>query len=76
MSKYTILIVLGIWIIILPFLGFPGFWKTLLFVVSGLGVVIFTLLVRSESSNGNPFRFGENSTDVYIDNRYEKKKEK
>lgn len=76
MSKYTIIITLAIWIIILPFLGFPGFWKTLLLVLSGLGVIVFTLLARSESSNGNYFRSGGNGADAYIDNGHENKKEK
>ena len=76
MSKYTIIITLGIWIIILPFLGFPGFWRTLLLVLSGFGVVILTLLIRSESSSRDTFRFGGNGADAYVDNGHEKQKEK
>jgi len=49
--------------------------KTFLFVISGFAIVILTLLVRNESSNGTPFRFGGNNTDVYVDNGHEKKKE-
>jgi hypothetical protein len=30
---------LGVWVIILPFLGFPGFWQTMLMLASGLIIV-------------------------------------
>lgn len=76
MSKYSILITLGVWIIILPFLGFSGFWRTLLLVLSGFAIVILAFLIRGESLNREYFRFGENGADTYVDNGYEKKKEK
>ncbi len=46
---------LGIWVAILPYLGFPYFFKSLLFVVTGLGLIYFSFLLYRESKaeNGN-----------------------
>ena len=43
MTKKQILGTLAIWIMILPFLGFPGSWKTPLFFITGL--VIFFIVI-------------------------------
>lgn len=67
MSKHTTIIILAIWIIILPFLGFPSFWRTLLLVLSGLGIVFYTFMLRSESSNRSSFGFSKKN-DAYIEN--------
>jgi uncharacterized membrane protein len=70
MSKYSIIITIVIWIIILPFLGFPSFWRTPLLVLSGLGIIIYTFMLRSESSNNSSFSFTK-SNDVYVENEIE-----
>ncbi|MCH7530068.1 hypothetical protein IIB50_03060 [Patescibacteria group bacterium] len=71
MSKDVAIIVLGIWIAIVPFLGFPGFWETIIYVASGLGVVLMTFLLRRDiilyvSRITDRQR---KSTDVYVENR-------
>jgi len=38
MKKERIILFLGIWIIILPFLGFPNTWDKVLFVITGLTI--------------------------------------
>jgi len=69
MSKYTILIIFGIWISIFPFLGFSGQWKTFFLVLSGLCIIIFSFLAKNESSNHISSGFGNNKkTDVYVEN--------
>ncbi len=35
-TKEKIVICLGVWIIVLPFLGFPESWKSVLFVLTGI----------------------------------------
>ncbi len=45
MMKEKTLFVLGIWIFCLPYLGFPVFWKNLLFVVTGLFVCMIAYLM-------------------------------
>ena len=55
MNKARIMLGLGIWVAILPYLGFPYFFKSLLFVVTGLGLIYFSFLLYRESKaeNGN-----------------------
>lgn len=48
MSKDAIITVLGVWIAILPFLGFPGSWRTVLLVLTGLLIVGLGLKLRRE----------------------------
>jgi hypothetical protein len=48
MSKEVGIIVLGIWIIIIPYLGVPDSWRTLLLVLSGLIAIALGFLLRSE----------------------------
>lgn len=67
MSKHSIIITIAIWIIILPFLGFPSFWRTLLLVLSGLGIIFYTFMLRSESLNGASWSFSKDN-DVYVEN--------
>lgn len=67
MSKYSMIIILAIWITILPFLGFPSFWRTLFIVLSGLGIIFYTLALRSESFNSQSFSFKKRN-DVYVEN--------
>ncbi|OGI82255.1 hypothetical protein A3I95_01450 [Candidatus Nomurabacteria bacterium RIFCSPLOWO2_02_FULL_44_12] len=39
MRKIRIVLVLGVWVVVLPYLGFPFFWKNILLSLTGLGVV-------------------------------------
>jgi glucan phosphoethanolaminetransferase (alkaline phosphatase superfamily) len=41
MSHRQILVLVGILIIALPFLGFPMLWKNILFVCIGLSIIYF-----------------------------------
>lgn len=46
------LLILGIWIAILPYLGFPYSWKKLLLTLSSLGVVYISyVLYKKEKIN-------------------------
>ena len=49
MSKETVVIALGIWIIIVPYLGVPSSWKSILLVLSGLVVVSLGFFLRTEA---------------------------
>ncbi len=48
MTKDLIIIFLGVWVALVPFLGFPNNLDTIIFVFSGLSIVALTLLLRSE----------------------------
>jgi hypothetical protein len=67
MSKYSIIITLAVVVIILPYLGFPSFWRTLLLVLSGLGIISYTFLLKSEYSNSSSWGFNKNN-DAYVEN--------
>lgn len=73
MSKDVAIIFLGIWIAVVPFLGFPGSWKTVIFIVSGLGVVLLTYLLRRDviSYVSRITSHKGRNTDVYVENGIE-----
>ena len=52
MSKVKIIFILGIWVAILPYLGFPYSLKNLLFSVTGLGFVYLGYLFFKDSEKG------------------------
>lgn len=43
------IIVLGVWVAIVPYLGIPGTWRTAILLLSGLGIAIVGFLLRGES---------------------------
>lgn len=49
MRKMYILLVLGIWVAVLPYLGFPYFWKDILITLSGLGLIYVSFVLYKES---------------------------
>jgi hypothetical protein len=48
MRKARILLFLGIWVAILPYLGFPLSWKNVLFTFSGLGLIFLSYVFYRE----------------------------
>lgn len=76
MSKDLVVIVLGLWVAAMPFLGFPGLWETAIFVVSGLAIAILMFMIRQsfahrESKNVNtaPDVYTQNGVDSGIKSR-------
>jgi len=49
MKRARILLILGIWVAILPYLGFPIFWKNILFTLTGLGLIYFGYILYKEA---------------------------
>ena len=49
MSKEMGLILLGIFVAVLPYLGLPGSWKTPLFLLAGLGIILIGFFLRGEA---------------------------
>lgn len=45
MTKEKTIFILGIWIVCLPYLGFPHFWKNILFVLSGMFMMLVSYLM-------------------------------
>lgn len=48
MHKTRTLFIFGIWIAILPYLGFPSYWKNVFFTLSGLGLALFSYMIRRD----------------------------
>lgn len=53
MNKARIILGLGIWVALLPYLGFPYFFKSILFVLTGLGLIYLSFLLYKESRDLN-----------------------
>ncbi|HEU0085834.1 MAG TPA: hypothetical protein VFQ59_02645 [Candidatus Paceibacterota bacterium] len=49
MSKTKIILGMGIWVALLPYLGFPQMVKSLLFTLSGLAIVLYAYLIHRDS---------------------------
>ena len=65
MRKAYILLILGIWVMILPFLGFPFSWKDDLTALSGLGIIFVSYMFYKE------FKRGEIKKTKVFDNFFE-----
>jgi hypothetical protein len=66
MSKLKIIFILGIWVAVLPFLGFPYSLKNTLFSITGLGIIylsylLFNTLKAGETKEKTFDNFSENS---------------
>ena len=70
MNKNKIIITLGIWVIILPYLGFPFSLKNNLFILTGLIFVYLGYILNKEKKNEiieKPLdNFRENNNDQFI----------
>jgi len=51
MRKARLFLILGIWISILPYLGFPYSWKNILFTISGLVLIYLSYIIYKESKS-------------------------
>ncbi len=49
MRKERTLFIIGIWVIVLPFLGFPEAWRHILFVMTGLALAYLSYLYYKEA---------------------------
>jgi len=49
MKKARILLALGTWMAILPYLGFPYSWKDILSTLTGLGIIYFSFVLYREA---------------------------
>jgi len=72
MRRIRILLFFGIWFAILPYLGFPLFWKDTLSMISGLMLVFFACILYKEhkdtKTNKKTFdNFSENNFNASMD---------
>ena len=67
MKKDLSIIILGLVVVITPFLGIPTSWKNVVFVVVGLTISVFAYLLQKDMSNGGYARV-EKRTDIFVEN--------
>lgn len=77
MSKNTSIIILGFLVALTPFLGLPGAWKTGVFVISGLLIVLIAFLQKGgKLSNIESWLISKKKeTDVFAQNEVKDEKE-
>jgi len=70
MNKETWLVILGAIVALTPFLGIPGTWKTTVYVVVGVLIMIITFLIRLRqiAHNRNSDALNGKKTDIYVEN--------
>ncbi len=66
MRKARILLMSGIWVAILPYLGFPIYWKKILFTLTGLGLCYFSYILYKKATAGGK---KEKSFDNFSENQ-------
>jgi len=66
MTKERKLFLIGIWVSILPFLGFFESWRKILFVLTGLGIIYLAYVFYNEAKARNSK--DENVIKSFIDN--------
>lgn len=65
MSKRQFIILLGIWIMVLPSLGFPAGWDNALLVATGLLIVVISFMLKPE------VKAAAKSDAIHVDNHAE-----
>ena len=54
MSKETAIIALGFWVLVMPYLGVPRGWLTILLVLTGIGLMVLGFFLRAEALSRGP----------------------
>lgn len=65
--KEKTLIGLGLWLFVLPFLGFPQAWKIWLTAATGLAVLYFAALLLKQSRDRNRALSNETKTGTFTE---------
>ena len=69
MKKARTLLILGIWISILSYLGFPVSWRDILFTITGLILIILSYSLYKEYNKKNN-KVTENNFDNFSENKF------
>ncbi|MDE1925429.1 MAG: hypothetical protein KGH79_04625 [Patescibacteria group bacterium] len=68
MSKETAIIVLGLWVVILPYLGIPGGWRTTLLILSGIALMVLGFLLRGDALSRGSLAKEHRGRNSYVEN--------
>ncbi len=56
MRKEMLIILLGIWVAVMPYIGIPASWRTIGTVAAGVLIILVGLLLRGEAISGRDRR--------------------
>ena len=68
MKKARILLALGIWVAILPYLGFPLSWRPFIITITGLGLIALAYILYKEYKNSTQ-AVDEKTFDNFLENK-------
>lgn len=68
MSKRQLLCVLGVWVIIFLFLGFPSAWHKIIAIISGLAIIGLSYTFPPDRST-NPSQSSSHSQETFVENK-------
>lgn len=54
MRKERTLLILGIWVIILPYLGFPSSWRSIFLIITGLALIYLSYIFYKQAKAQMP----------------------
>jgi hypothetical protein len=66
MRKEKTLFIIGIWIVILPFLGFPDTWRKILFIITGFMLIYLAYIYYEEVKDR--IAKNDNRSKTFVDN--------
>jgi cbb3-type cytochrome oxidase subunit 3 len=66
MRKEKMLFVLGVWVVFMPFLGFPNSWRKFLFFLTGICIIYIAYLFYKQNKARIPK--DENVMESFVDN--------
>ncbi len=66
MRKEKALFIIGFWVLILPFLGFPTSWRKTLYLITGIVIIYLAYLLYIEAKDN--FSKNNKETKSFIDN--------
>jgi len=53
MGKDVLIMLLGVWVALLPFLGLPNSWDNIIFLISGIFIIGLGIVVRRSMNTSN-----------------------
>ena len=68
MSKELVIILLGILVALMPYLGFPGSWKSVFSIVIGIVIAGVAFIVRQERLWKEREAMSEHRADTFVEN--------
>jgi hypothetical protein len=69
MTKQQLILIIGIWILALPFLGFPADWKAIFMFICGIALVTIYVYMKKEGREKQHKSVDQVVTEVFVENR-------